>query len=230
MLRCLTLVSSILALSSCAVAPGGGAPPAVLELVVFRVTDAGTAEPLRVAAHERIATYPGFVRALRLCAVEDPLLFADVVLWRSLADAKAAMGRAESDPAVLPFFGALGPIVSMGHYALTPAASPNLLATLARAPVVEIAAYTVKDAGLQDAAQPALHEALRGMPVVIGNAPLKPLEGEHYIDLIGWQSAAAWQATGEQMQGDPQAAAFFSNVGEMKVFALFAVAGSSVGQ
>lgn len=227
MLRLLALVSSVLALSSCAVAPaGGGARQLMLEIVVFRVKDAASAEPLRAGAHARMAGYPGFVRALRLVSVDDPTLFADVVQWNSLADARAAMSRAEEDPVVVPFFGALGPIVSFGHYPLTVAAAGELLAQLAKAPVIEIAAYTVKDDAQQAIAQPRLHKALRGMSVVIGNAPLKAAEGSGYIDLIGWQGNEAHAAVAAQMEQDPQGAAFMANVGEMKVFGLFTVAGS----
>jgi hypothetical protein len=177
MLRSLSSLSAVFVLSSCAVAPaGGGAAASVLEVAVFRVKDPAAAERLRAAAHERIATYAGFVHLLSLCALDDPGLFADVVEWRSLADAHAAMARAEQDPAVLPFFGALGPIVSMGHYPLTANAVPKLLGLLASAPVVEIAAYGVKDVHVHDAAQPALHAALRVLPVVVGNAPLKSVD------------------------------------------------------
>jgi hypothetical protein len=231
MLRSLSSLSAVFVLSSCAVAPaGGGAAASVLEVAVFRVKDPAAAERLRAAAHERIATYAGFVHLLSLCALDDPGLFADVVEWRSLADAHAAMARAEQDPAVLPFFGALGPIVSMGHYPLTANAVPKLLGLLASAPVVEIAAYGVKDVHVHDAAQPALHAALRVLPVVVGNAPLKSLEAGDYVDLIGWQTRQAHEAANAQMQHDPQAAAFMANVGAMKVFALFRVAGSTAAR
>jgi hypothetical protein len=226
MFRPLAIVSSMFALPSRAVAPGGGAPQPVLEIVVFRVNDAAGAEPLRAAAHAQIAGYPGFVRALRLVAVDDPALFGGVVQWRSLADAQAAMARAEKDPVLQPFFGALGPIVSIGHYPLTAAASAGLLDRLAKAPVVEIAAYTVKDRTLQDAAQAGLHAAFASMPVVLGSAPLRALEGGGYVDLIGWQSKEAHAATAAQMEQDPQSAAFIANIGEMKLFSLFTVAGS----
>lgn len=228
MLRSSALVLFALTLSSCVVAPtGGGTPQPVLEIVVYRVTDADAAEPLRRTAHAQIAHYPGFVRAIRLGSVDDPALFADVVEWRSLMEGHAATARAETDPAVEPLFGAIGAIISMGHYPLAPGASGTLLTQLARAPMVEIAAYTVKDGELQAAAQPGLHRTLRSMPVVLGSAPLKAVEGGGYVDLIGWQGKEAHADVAARMEGDPQGAAFIANIGKMEVSALFNVVGSA---
>lgn len=231
MLRSFALFSSALVLASCATGSGGGpAPQPVLEIVVFRVHDPASAETLRAAAHAQIATYPGFVRSLRLQALDDAALFADIVQWNSLAEAQAAMARAETDAVVQPFFAALGPLVSVGHYPLSAAAAVELLGRIGQAPAVEIAAYTVKDDALQAAAQPGLHEGLRSMPVVLASAPLKATDGGIYVDLIGWQSQQAHADTAAAMEKDPQGAAFVANVGEMKAYALFSVVAAATGR
>jgi hypothetical protein len=231
MLRSSALVLFALTLSSCVVAPtGGGTPQPVLEIVVYRVKDSGAAEPLRQAAHAHISGYPGFVRALRLGSVDDPALFADVVEWRSPAQAHAATARAAKDPAVQPLFGTIGPIISMGHYPLATGASGTLLTQLAEAPIVEIAIYTVSNVELQAAAQPGLHRTLRSMPVVLGSAPLKAVEGAGYVDLIGWQGKEAHADVAARMKGDPHGAAFIANIGKMEVCALFKVVGSATAR
>jgi hypothetical protein len=219
-------ILSALMLAGCAVVPAGGAAPPVpvLEIAVYQVRDPGAFGALQAGAHRWAAQQPGFVRSLRLQSAAEPTLFADVIEWRSLAEAKAAAQAMEQNAALAPFVGAIAQMKCYGHAPLTSAASPDLLDALARAPLVEIAVYAVKDSTRQDRMHARVHEKLGAARGISGHAPLKLVDADaDYVDLIGWRAKEDHLAVGESMQKDPEVAPFFTNMGEMKVFDLFVV-------
>lgn len=94
---------ALLALTSAA-AVGAAPSPAqsaapVVELAGFRLKDGATVEQLLAAspAVDRfLASCPGFIS--RLLVAETDGTFTDIVLWRSQADAEAALKKHEREP------------------------------------------------------------------------------------------------------------------------------------
>ena len=87
-----------------------------LELVVFKVKDADKARVARRAAQETVRTYDGFLSWTGYESCEDQGLFADVVLWRDLATAKAAAEKVMKDPGFAAVMAEIDGLVSLSHY------------------------------------------------------------------------------------------------------------------
>jgi hypothetical protein len=87
-----------------------------IEVVVYKVKHAQTAEAARRAARPHIEALPGFLGWQAVTSTEDPLSFTDILTWKSLGDAKAAGKKMMADPACAPFMAEIAEVVSMGHY------------------------------------------------------------------------------------------------------------------
>lgn len=100
------LLSQILALLALTFAAAAGAEPSpvqaaspVAELASFKLKDGATVEQLRAASpgvDRFLASCPGFIS--RLLVAETDGTFTDIVLWRSQADADAALKKHEREP------------------------------------------------------------------------------------------------------------------------------------
>ncbi len=88
-----------------------------IEVVFYRVKNAQTAEAARRNVRPHVETFPGFLGWHAMTSADDPLVFTDIVTWRSLAEARAAGERVMSDPACAPFMAEIVEVVSAGHYA-----------------------------------------------------------------------------------------------------------------
>jgi len=87
-----------------------------LELVVFKVKDAEKARIARRAAQETVRTYDGFLSWTAYESHEEQNQFADVVLWRDLACAKAAAEKVMKDPGFAAVMAEIDGLVTMSHY------------------------------------------------------------------------------------------------------------------
>ncbi len=87
-----------------------------LELVVFKIKDPEKARLARRAAQETVKTYDGFLSWTAYEAYEEENLFADVVMWRDLASARAAGEKVMKDPAFAAIMAEIDGLVTMAHY------------------------------------------------------------------------------------------------------------------
>jgi hypothetical protein len=199
-------------------------PAPVLELAVFTVRDPVTFPAIQRQTHEAVATLSGHRAGLRLRGLTDGL-FADLVAWDSVEAATRASNQVQVDPRFAPLMTSLAELKLYAHYRVD-VDTAALLAQLRRAPVVEVAAYGVRDVGVHMDVHGRVHDALRALVGHRGGAPARQVEDpSQFADLIGWEDAEAHQRAGAALQARGDLGAFFSGIGEMKVFELFAVLG-----
>lgn len=116
----------------------------VLEVAVYTVTDPQQGLGRHGQVHQRVAGYPGYMTSVGLRQLDDPQVFADVVLWQDLASAQAASTAVRSDEALAWFLASLGERRLFAHF--TPATNPvEPVRQIQTVPVVEIAAYQPAD-------------------------------------------------------------------------------------
>lgn len=199
-------------------------PAPVLELAVFTVREPDSFPAIQRQTHEAVATLSGHRAGLRLRGLTDGW-FADLVVWDSLEAATRASNQVRGDPRFAPLMSSLAELRLYAHYRL--GGDPSaLLGELRGAPVVEVAAYAVRDVAAQLEVHGRVHEALRALAGYRGGAPAHQVEDPHqFADLIGWEHREAHQRAGEALQARADLGAFFSGLGEMKVFELFSVLG-----
>lgn len=87
-----------------------------IEVVVYKVKNAQTAEAARRAVRPHVERFPGFLGWHAMTSADDPLVFTDIVTWASLAEARAAGAKVMADPACAPFMAEIAEVVSAGHY------------------------------------------------------------------------------------------------------------------
>jgi hypothetical protein len=199
-------------------------PASVLELAVFTVRAPNVFAAVQHRTHEALTTLPGHRASLRLRGVTDGL-FAGLVAWDSLEAAQEASNTVRENPRFAALMTSLAELKLYAHYQLG-VNTPALLAALRRAPVVEVAAYTVRDVAVHLDVHARLHDALRALAGHRDGAPAHQIEDRsQFADLIGWDNPEAHQSAGGALQERGDLAAFFSGIGEMKVFELFSVLG-----
>lgn len=191
----------------------------VVELAVYEVLDADAFAPRQAELHTDLRRRGGMVASLARRGVQEPGLFADVVLWRDLAAAEAASEAVERDPQLSWFRDLLGEIRFFGHF--TPV-GPVALDRLAAAPLLEVAISRPARPAAHAAAHRALHRELATVPEVHSSVPLTRDDGAVTADLIGWPDVATWTNTGEAMMSEPGLRDFFDPGTEQLVLALFA--------
>ncbi|MEJ8474063.1 hypothetical protein [Roseibium algae] len=87
-----------------------------LELVVFKIKDAGKAREARRLAQQAVKLYDGFLSWAAYEGTEDASLFADIVEWRDLEAAKAASDMVMKDPRFAALMKEVDGIVTMSHF------------------------------------------------------------------------------------------------------------------
>ena len=87
-----------------------------IEVVVYKVKNAETAEREGRAMRPHVEAFPGFPGWHAVTSADDPALFTDVVTWRSLEDARSASEKVMADPACAPFMAEIAERVSAGYY------------------------------------------------------------------------------------------------------------------
>jgi hypothetical protein len=198
----------------------------VLELAVFSVHAPDTFPTTQSRTHEALATVSGHRTSLRLRGMTDGL-FADLVVWDSIEAARQASHTLPEDPRFAALMSSIAEIKLFAHY--QPSVDPTaLLAELRRAPVVEVAAYAVRDIAVHVDVHGRVHRALQTVAGHRGGAPAQQVDDPgQFADLIGWENLEAHQRAGAALQARADLAAFFSGIGDMKVFELFAVLGEA---
>lgn len=199
-------------------------PTPVLELAVFTVHAPAAFPAIQRRTHDALTTLRGHRAGLGLRGLTDGL-FADLVTWDSLEAAQQASSTVRDDRRFADLMTNIRELKLYAHYRLgvTPEA---VLTELRGAPVVEVAAYAVRESAVHVAIHGRVHDALRALAGHRGGAPAHQVEDpSHFADLIGWENAEAHQRAGAALQGRADLAAFFSGIGEMRVFELFSVLG-----
>ena len=199
-------------------------PTPVLEIAAFTVRAPDAFSAIQHRTHDALATLPGYRVGLPLRGMTDGL-FADLVVWDSLEAAQHASNVVREDPRFVELVTSITGVKLYAHYRLGQD-TETLLTELRRAPVVEVAAYAVRDAAVHLEVHARAHDALRALAGHRGGAPAQQIEDpSHFADLIGWEDVSAHQRAAAAMQERDELAPFFSGIGEMKVFELFSVLG-----
>ncbi len=199
-------------------------PTSVLEIAVFTVRAPDAFPAIQHRTHEALATLRGHRASLRLRGMSDGL-FADVVAWDSLEAAQQASNTVREAPRFSALMSSIMELKLYAHYQLgvDPAA---LLAELRRAPLVEVAAYAVRDVAVHLEVHGRVHDALPTLAGHRGGAAARQVEDpSQFADLIGWQDVEAHKRAVAALQARADLAAFFPGIGELKVFELFSVLG-----
>lgn len=195
----------------------------LLEIAVFNVRSAEQFPAVQESIHGALATLPGFRTSLRLRGRTNGL-FADVVAWESLAAAERASLVVREDPRFAALAGSIAELQLYGHY--TTVADVDLFALLRPVPVVELAAYAVRDPAIHRDVQRRVHEALRAVVGYRCAASLQQVQGNaHFADLVGWDDANAHRRADTALQQRRDLSPFFSGIEQTKVFELFSVLG-----
>lgn len=109
------------------------------EIVTYTVDAPHQADAARSAARDLIRCLPGFLSWTAFSGARTPSQRADLVAWRSEADAADAAEKVAQDPAFAPFRATVAHLQSMDHYQATPA--PDALAS---ATGVEVGRFRLK--------------------------------------------------------------------------------------
>lgn len=198
-------------------------PSPVLELAVFTVRAPDVFPSTQHRTHDALAALPGHRASLRLRGMTDGL-FADLVAWDSLEAAQQASDTVRSNPRFAALMTSIEEIKLYAHYVLGMGDAASLLAEIRRAPVVEVAAYVVRDVAAHLDVHGRVHDALRALAGHRGGSPAHQVEDpDQFADIIGWEAPEAHQRAGATLQARGDLAGFFSGIGEMKVFELFSV-------
>jgi len=96
----------------------------IYELAVYRIADGERQQLLEARRNLRstLGRYPGFRCALPLSAIEDPALGADLIVWRSIDDARAAQSKLPNDVQIRPLYGANRQTTVAGFFGEVPKA------------------------------------------------------------------------------------------------------------
>jgi heme-degrading monooxygenase HmoA len=195
-------------------------PAPVLELAVFTVRTPKTFSTIHQQTHDALATLAGYRTSVKLRGLSDGV-FADLVVWDSLEAAQQASHAVREDPRFSSLMSSIAALKLYAHYRLA-TDTTALLAQLRLAPVVEVAAYTVRDVAVQLAVHGQVHHALRSLEGHRSGAPAHQIEDPtHFADVIGWENPEAHKRASEAILQRADLAAFFSGIQEMKVFELF---------
>lgn len=195
-----------------------------LEVAVCTVSNPAGFDALQAQAHRDLASLPGYAHSVALRGHADAASRCDLVVWETLAAAKAASETIQRDARFAPFMAAIERVRHFAHYEAHGAGAATPLGALAQASrVVEVAAYTTASEAPMHALQAEVHAALEGIegasPWVRGAQTEQPAA---LLDVIGWSGAASHEAAPGLIQArHPELAAFFGGVGELAVFELF---------
>jgi hypothetical protein len=194
----------------------------VLELVAFKVHAPDAFPEVGQQAHRVLSSLDGCCESLQLADLSQDL-FADLVIWTSLEAAQDASRVVAEDPRFAALRANIAELRLYAHYQL--GAEPGVLfEALRAAPVIEIAAYGVRDIAAQQEVHPLLHEALRGMSGHKGGAPAQQLEDpSQFADVICWGDLEAQALASDAMMARAELAPFLAGMEEMKLYHLFTV-------
>lgn len=191
-----------------------------LEIAVYTVNNNSAFPAIRAQAEKDLqANTAGFLWWKRLRG--DNNSFADILAWASPTDAKNAAVMVRNDKRLQPFVASIQSTTHFGQYRAT-IDSTLLGEQLDRAPLVEIALYTVRDATTHAIVHEQLYEHLANQPGMLGGTRLMADGSKNgFGDLLTWKDVASWEATGKALMQLPALTAFFEGADTSQVFALF---------
>ena len=188
--------------------PSAPSEKPALEVAVYSVHDAESFGAIQRAVFVDLAEMEGFVHGLPLRHLDDPTLRADVVLWRSLAQAKQAADLLPTDPRFANFLQGIQEVKHFHHFSPSP---PEALEAIASAPVVEIATFRSPADKPMAALQRRLHRVLPQIDGVVAHlAGRNPEDPQISLDLIAWTRREAFEAAPAALvAARPELASFF---------------------
>ncbi|OAV45196.1 hypothetical protein A3850_012140 [Lewinella sp. 4G2] len=161
---------------------------------------------------------------------EDGQMRADVVCWDGLDSAFAAAEMVMADPDFQFFSAAIAAVQHMGHYRSSVNAA-DLRGTMeTKSGLLELALFSTKDPATSHAIHPKLHSLLSQREGCHHHAMLRHDKDADVLgDLAIWQSKEQHELAAAALMGLPELGPYFSSISEMKVFGLFAAAGTDGG-
>lgn len=90
----------------------------ITEVVIYQIKQSNLADYAKICndVTKELESFQGFISRTVLQDHKDPSVFVDVVVWASLEVAQNAPKKAETLPAMQPFFAATERVISFQHY------------------------------------------------------------------------------------------------------------------
>lgn len=193
-----------------------------LEAAISTAKDPTSFEKLQQQAHLDLATFPGFISSIALRNLENSAIHADLILWASETSALSSAKVIQQDERFSDF---MQSIESVEHFAHYNGAFSEAMNQLVKSPVIEITAYKTMLESNITGLRSSIYRSLRNMEGVSSQVAGTDIDdASALLDLIGWKDKALSEtAPSLLMKNHPEVEAFFSNVGEIDVKALFEV-------
>ena len=158
----------------------------VLEVAVF-YGNSSIIETHQRSIHKILPEFDGFIDSIHAKG-HKPSVWADLVLWETLEQAKTASKTVQHDHRFGPYFGGISRIDVFGHYQ---GLDKRSFQTLADAPIIELAGY---EQNTDIAARENIHHALSDSSAALIKILCSRIHGAEgapapdSLDLIGWKS------------------------------------------
>ncbi|MFN3200515.1 MAG: hypothetical protein ACE366_19100 [Bradymonadia bacterium] len=191
-------------------------PTPVLEIAIYTVHTPDAFAEIQKRAHRDLKNVDGYQSSLALRSANQKDHFADVVLWRSLAEAKAAAAAMEKHPKMASFMAGIKTLEVMTHVH-PQGTDATLPEALVNGQVLEMAVSKVPSAETFMPLQKEIHSHLRTLKPVVAATPLVPAESGVFIDMITWSDQPSAHQVGEKMMADPKFKSFFAAAPEPPV-------------
>jgi hypothetical protein len=196
----------------------------VIEVAVFEAREPDHFTARQAALHDALGAFEGFVSAAPLRSIDEPSVFADLVVWQDLDAALVAADAVGSRPDLAWFRDALGAIRLFIH--VRPFDDPSeIVSACSGAPVVEIAAYRPADADGHPIAHRLLHERHLSVEGVVAHTGLIGDDGI-VGDLIAWAGTDAHDRLRATLMAVPELSGIFDPVNESLFIGTFVRSGS----
>jgi heme-degrading monooxygenase HmoA len=90
----------------------------ITEVAMYQIKQSNLADYAKICndVTKELENFQGFISRTVLQDHKDPSIFVDVVVWASLEIAQNAPKKAETLPAMQPFFAATERVISFQHY------------------------------------------------------------------------------------------------------------------
>lgn len=194
-----------------------------LEIAVFEASDPEGFVAKHGDLHRALPNlFDGVVTSLGLRSATEPNVFADVVLWASADQAKAAAAALPETEELAWFQAELASIRFFDRFAPSREAS-EVLARVAGAPVAELVFLKPAKVDGFAAAHEALHVELANADVVVEELRLEMNHNGIVGDVNAWTTPDAMEEMGAKMMAKPEVAPMFDPNNEMLVFMPFTV-------
>ena len=195
-------------------------PGNALELVMYTVKEDQQDQYLnhRQTMVNELTGWDGFIKATTYRSIASPLLYADLFLWDSIEQAKAAADRIHATPQCAAFMECINEIKVYDHSAVT---SDSALPEAFSQQVLEVAAFTSKEekhASLAAVRTP-LFSDVKKLDGQISISSFQSLENkELFIDLLVWRDQQALESGQKHIHSSENCAAFMGMIDENVVF------------